>query len=43
MLGFDAEERMIQRLPHAFAEKVVWGSRYPQHDTTSSPGTRSRP
>ena len=36
MLGFDAEERMIQRLPHAFAEKVVWGSRYPQHDTTSA-------
>ena len=36
MLGFDAEERMIQRLPHAFAEKVVWGSRYPHHDTTSA-------
>lgn len=36
MLGFDAEERLIQRLPEAFAEKVVWGSRYPQHDTTSA-------
>ena len=36
MLGFDAEERMIQKLPHDFAEKVVWGSRYPQHDATSA-------
>jgi predicted TIM-barrel fold metal-dependent hydrolase len=36
MLGFDAEERLIQRLPHDFAEKVVWGSRYPHHDTTSA-------
>ena len=36
MLGFDAEERMIQRLPHDFAEKIVWGSRYPHHDTTSA-------
>jgi len=36
MLGFDAEERLIQELPHQFAEKVVWGSRYPQHDTTSA-------
>jgi len=35
MLGFDAEERMIQRLPENFASKVVWGSRYPHHDTTS--------
>jgi predicted TIM-barrel fold metal-dependent hydrolase len=35
MLGFDAEERMIQRLPQIFASKIVWGSRYPQHDTTS--------
>jgi predicted TIM-barrel fold metal-dependent hydrolase len=35
MLGFDAQERMIQRLPQNFAAKVVWGSRYPQHDTTS--------
>lgn len=35
MLGFDAEERMIQRLPQTFAAKVVWGSRYPHHDTTS--------
>ncbi len=36
MLGFDAEERLIQKLPHDFAEKIVWGSRYPQHDTTSA-------
>ena len=36
MLGFDAEERLIQRLPHQFAEKIVWGSRYPHHDTTSA-------
>jgi hypothetical protein len=36
MLGFDAEERLIQKLPHAFAAKVVWGSRYPHHDTTSA-------
>jgi predicted TIM-barrel fold metal-dependent hydrolase len=35
MLGFDAEERMIQRLPQNFAPKIIWGSRYPQHDTTS--------
>ena len=26
MLGFDAEERLIQKLPHDFAAKVVWGS-----------------
>ena len=36
MLGFDAEERLIQRLPDDFAEKIVWGSRYPHHDTTSA-------
>jgi predicted TIM-barrel fold metal-dependent hydrolase len=36
MLGFDAEERMIQKLPHDFAEKIVWCSRYPHHDTTSA-------
>lgn len=36
MLGFDAEERLIQRLPQDFAEKVVWGSRYPHHDTTTA-------
>ena len=36
MLGFDAEERLIQKLPNDFAEKVVWGSRYPHHDTTSA-------
>jgi len=36
MLGFDAEERLIQKLPADFAGKVVWGSRYPQQDTTSA-------
>ena len=36
MLGFDAEERLIQKLPHLFEEKIVWGSRYPHHDTTSA-------
>src|SRR5882672_4984470 len=36
MLGFDAEERLIQKMPGDFAEKVVWGSRYPHHDTTSA-------
>jgi predicted TIM-barrel fold metal-dependent hydrolase len=36
MLGFDAEERLIQKLPHDFAEKVMWGSRYPHHDATSA-------
>ncbi len=36
MLGFDAEERLIQELPHAYEKKVVWGSRYPHHDTTSA-------
>jgi predicted TIM-barrel fold metal-dependent hydrolase len=36
MLGFDAEERLIQKLPQHFAEKIVWGSRYPHHDTTSA-------
>ena len=36
MLGFDAEERLIQKLPHDFAEKIVWGSRYPHQDTTSA-------
>ena len=36
MLGFDAEERLIQKLPQDFAEKIVWGSRYPHHDTTSA-------
>jgi uncharacterized protein len=36
MLGCDAEERLIMKLPEDFAEKVVWGSRYPHHDTTSA-------
>ncbi|HJU20002.1 MAG TPA: amidohydrolase family protein [Stellaceae bacterium] len=36
MLGFDAEERLIQKLPQDFADKVIWGSRYPHHDATSA-------
>ena len=36
MLGFDAEERMIQALPADFGAKIVWGSRYPHHDATSA-------
>jgi hypothetical protein len=36
MLGFDAEERLILKLPQDFAAKVVWGSRYPHHDATSA-------
>ena len=36
MLGFDAEERLIQKSPEDFAAKVVWGSRYPHHDATSA-------
>ena len=36
MLGFDADERGIQRLPERYSEKIVWGSRYPQDDTTSA-------
>jgi predicted TIM-barrel fold metal-dependent hydrolase len=36
LLGFDAEERLIRKLPQQFDGKIVWGSRYPQHDTTSA-------
>ena len=36
MLGFDADERGVQQLPERYSEKVVWGSRYPHHDTTSA-------
>jgi predicted TIM-barrel fold metal-dependent hydrolase len=36
MLGFDAEERLILKLPEEYAGKVVWGSRYPHHDATSA-------
>lgn len=36
MLGFDAEERLIQELPYSFERKIVWGSRYPHHDTSSA-------
>jgi predicted TIM-barrel fold metal-dependent hydrolase len=36
LLGFDADERGIRKLPHLYGEKVVWGSRYPHDDTTSA-------
>lgn len=36
MLGFDAQERMVQQLSDDYVEKVVWGSNYPQQDTTSA-------
>jgi len=36
MIGFDADERGIQRLPHHYADKIVWGSRYPHQDTTTA-------
>ena len=36
LLGFDAEERLVQKLPEIFRNKVTWGSRYPHHDTTSA-------
>jgi uncharacterized protein len=36
LLGFDAEERLIQKLPDHYGHKVMWGSRYPHHDTTSA-------
>jgi predicted TIM-barrel fold metal-dependent hydrolase len=36
MLGFDAEERLIQKLPQDFSAKIVWGSRYPHHDAASA-------
>jgi predicted TIM-barrel fold metal-dependent hydrolase len=36
MLGFDADELGIQRLPHHYVDKIIWGSRYPHQDTTSA-------
>jgi predicted TIM-barrel fold metal-dependent hydrolase len=36
MLGFDAQERMVRQLFGDYVEKVVWGSNYPQQDTTSA-------
>jgi hypothetical protein len=36
MLGFDADERGIRKLPERYSAKVVWGSRYPRDDTTSA-------
>jgi len=39
MLGFDAEERLIQKLPHDFAAKVIWGSRYPHQASIMASAT----
>jgi uncharacterized protein len=36
MLGFDADERGIRKLPERYSAKIVWGSRYPHDDTTSA-------
>jgi predicted TIM-barrel fold metal-dependent hydrolase len=36
MLGFDADERGVRKLPERYGAKVVWGSRYPHDDTTSA-------
>jgi predicted TIM-barrel fold metal-dependent hydrolase len=36
MLGFDADERGVCKLPERYSTKVVWGSRYPHDDTTSA-------
>jgi uncharacterized protein len=36
LLGFDADERGVQRLPHHYVDKVVWGSHYPHQDTTTA-------
>src|SRR4029077_6377159 len=43
MLGFDAEERLILKLPQDFAAKVVWGSRYPHHDANERLGCARAP
>lgn len=36
MLGFDADERGVRKLPERYSGKVVWGSHYPHDDTTSA-------
>ena len=36
LLGFDADERGIRKLPERYSAKVIWGSRYPHDDTTSA-------
>ena len=41
MLGFDAEERMILKLPHDFADKVVWGGRATRTATRPAHGMPS--
>jgi hypothetical protein len=38
MLGFDADERGVCKLPERYSAKVIWGSRYPHDDTTSAWG-----
>jgi hypothetical protein len=36
MLGFDADERGVRKMPERYGGKVVWGSRYPNQDTMSA-------
>jgi predicted TIM-barrel fold metal-dependent hydrolase len=36
MLGFDAEERGIRKMPERYLDKVIWGSHYPHDDTTAA-------
>jgi predicted TIM-barrel fold metal-dependent hydrolase len=36
LLGFDADERGIRKLPERYSAKVVWGSRYPRDDTSGA-------
>ena len=36
MLGFDADERGVRKMPERYGGKVVWGSHYPHDDTTSA-------
>ncbi len=36
MLGFDADERGVRKMPERYGAKVVWGSHYPHDDTTSA-------
>lgn len=36
MIGFDADELVVQRESDLFENVVVWGSRYPNHDAMSA-------
>jgi predicted TIM-barrel fold metal-dependent hydrolase len=36
MLGFDADERGVRKMPERYRDKVVWGSKYPNQDTMSA-------